>query len=162
MYLSLCIESKDPRPSRERGSHEAAKTLIRSGCPLHIRSFGTAYDQFSTEKLFIVQFLNSSSSFLDGCHLYEGEAFGTLCVLMADDFGTLHLADPVKQFDKVAFRGIKGQVAHVKLRRGNLHQFGLPANLLSRRRRRAWSRFFSNFRRLFGRTLKKRDDSLPD
>ena len=78
------------------GHAKLAKTLIRSGCPLHIRSFGAAYDQLAAEKLFIVKFLNSASSFLDGCHLNEGKAFGTLCVLVTDDLSILNLAYPVK------------------------------------------------------------------
>jgi hypothetical protein len=90
------VKRKDPRSAKERGSYKAARTLIRSGCSLHIRSFGTADDQLSAKKLFIVKFLNSASSFLDGCHLNEGKAFGPLCILMTDDFSILNLAYPIK------------------------------------------------------------------
>jgi hypothetical protein len=78
------------------GQTKLQMTEIRSGCPLHIWSFGAAYDQLAAEKLFIVKFLHSTSSFLDGCHLNEGKAFGTLCVFMTDDLGISNLAYPVK------------------------------------------------------------------
>ena len=55
-----------------------------------------------------MKFLNSASSFLDGCHLNEGEAFGTLRIFVRDDFGILNLAYPVKELEKVALRGIEG------------------------------------------------------
>ena len=90
------VKRKDPRSAKERGSDKAARTLIRSGCSLHIRSLGTAYDQLSAEKLFIVKFLNSASSFLDGCHLNEGKALGTLCILVTYDLGISNLAYPFK------------------------------------------------------------------
>jgi hypothetical protein len=54
-----------------------------------------------------VKFLNSASSFLDGCHLNEGKAFRTLRILVTDDFGILNLAYPVKQLEKIALRGIE-------------------------------------------------------
>ena len=96
MYLNLPIECKRPALYERTRVSGAAKTLIRSGCPLHIWSFGAAHDQLAAEKLFIVKFLNSASSFLDGCHLNEGKAFGTLCILVTDDLGILNLAYPVK------------------------------------------------------------------
>ena len=90
------VKRKDPRSAKERGSYKAARTLIRSGCSLHIRSFGTADHQLSAKKLFIVKFLNSASSFLDGCHLNKGKALGTLCILVTNDLGVSNLADPFK------------------------------------------------------------------
>ena len=78
------------------GHAELQVPLIKSGCPLHIGSFGTAYDQLAAEKLFVMKFLNSASSFLDGCHLNEGKAFGTLCILVTDDFCVPNLAYPIE------------------------------------------------------------------
>ena len=60
-----------------------------------------------------MKFLNGPSSFLDGCHLNKGKAFGTLRVLVADNLGVPNLTYPFKQFEQITFRGIKGQVAHV-------------------------------------------------
>ena len=79
------------------------------------KSILKANDQLAAEKLFVVKFLNSASSFLDGCHLNERKAFGTLCVFVTDDLGILNLAYPVKQLKEVTFRGVEGQVAHVEL-----------------------------------------------
>jgi hypothetical protein len=90
------MKRKDPRSAKERGSYKAARTLIRSGCSLHIRSFGTADDQLSAKKLFIVKFLNGASSFLDGRHLHKTKALGTLCILVTDDLGVSNLAYPFK------------------------------------------------------------------
>jgi hypothetical protein len=90
------VKRKDPRSGKERGSYKAARTLIRSGCSLHIRSLGTADDQLSAKKLFIVKFLNSASSFLDSCHLNKGKALGTLCILVTNDLGVSNLAYPFK------------------------------------------------------------------
>jgi hypothetical protein len=57
------------------GQTKLQMTEIRSGCPLHIWSFGAAYDQFPAEELFIMKFLNRTPGFFDGCHLNEGKAF---------------------------------------------------------------------------------------
>ena len=95
------------RALRENAGQVVAKTLIRSGCPLHIRSFSAAYDQLAAEKLLIVKFLNSTSSFLDGCHLNKGKAFGTLCILMTDDLSILNLAHSIEEFEKITLRGVE-------------------------------------------------------
>ena len=78
------------------GQTKLQMTEIRSGCPLHIWSFGAAYDQFPAEGLFIMKFLNRTPGFFDGCHLNEGKAFGTLCVLVTDDLSIFNLANPIK------------------------------------------------------------------
>jgi hypothetical protein len=107
-YISQLIHPmQKTRALRENAGQVVAKTLIRSGCPLHIRSFSAAHDQLAAEKLLIVKFLNRTSSFLDGRHLYEGKALGTLCILMADDLSILNLAYPIEEFEKVALRGVK-------------------------------------------------------
>ena len=86
---------------------EDAETLIKSGCSLHIWSLSTAYDQFAAEELFVMKFLNSASSFLDGCHLNKGKALGTLCILVTDNLSIPNLTYTVKQFEKIAFRRIE-------------------------------------------------------
>jgi len=100
-------EQKTRVPQENAGHLEAAKTSIRSGCPLHIRSFGTAHDQFAAQKLLVMKFLNRSPCFLDRCHLNERKAFGTLCILMTDDLGILNLAYTIKKLEKIAFRSIE-------------------------------------------------------
>ena len=87
---------KKTRALRENAGQVVTKTLIRSGCPLHIRSFSAADDQLAAEKLLVVKFLNRTSSLLDRCHLNKGKAFGTLCILMTDDLSILNLAYPIK------------------------------------------------------------------
>jgi hypothetical protein len=106
-----------------------------------------------------MKFLHSAASLLDGCHLNERKAFGTLGVFVADDLGISNLTDTVKQIKKVALRSVKRQVSDIQLGRGNLYKFRLPADFLFGRRARDW--FFSTFRSLWGGTLEKRDNSLP-
>jgi hypothetical protein len=121
-YVSQLVHlMQKTRALWENAGQVVAKTLIRSGCPLHIWSFSAAHDQLAAEKLFIVKFLNRTSSFLDGRHLNEGKAFGTLCILMTDDLSILNLAYPIEELKKVALRGVKRQVAHVELGGGDLH-----------------------------------------
>ena len=71
------------------------------------KSILKANDQLAAEKLFVVKFLNSASSFLDGCHLNERKAFGTLCILMTDDLGISNLAYTIKELEQIAFRCVE-------------------------------------------------------
>lgn len=54
-----------------------------------------------------MKFLNSAASLLDGSHLNERKAFGTLCIFVADDLGIPNLTYTVKQIEKIALRSIK-------------------------------------------------------
>ncbi|HTC13550.1 MAG TPA: hypothetical protein VK692_04980 [Chthoniobacterales bacterium] len=95
------------RAPLESAGQDTSKTLIKSGGPLHIRSLSTAYDQLSAKKLFVMKFLNSPASLLNGCHLNERKALGALCILVTDNLSIPNLAYTVKQFEKVAFRSIE-------------------------------------------------------
>ena len=79
----------------------------KSSGPLHIRSFCTAYDQLTTQKLLIMELLYSAASFFNSRHLNKREALGALRILMADDLGIADLANAIEKLEKVAFRGVE-------------------------------------------------------
>jgi len=71
-----------------------------------------------------VEFVDGALGFADAVHLHEPEAFGTLGVLVGDDFHVGHGADAGEQLEEVALGGVIGQVADVKTRCGDLDGFG--------------------------------------
>jgi hypothetical protein len=54
-----------------------------------------------------MEFLDGPTRFLDGCHLNERKAFGSLRILVANDLSISNLADAIKQLEKIALRRIE-------------------------------------------------------
>ncbi len=87
--------------------------------------FCSAYNQPATKEFLVVQFLNRALRLVDGLHLHEGKTLRALIMAIAYDLGVLHVADAVKQFEKIALRSVEGKVADVKTRRSDFNPFRL-------------------------------------
>lgn len=85
---------------------------------------GAAHDQLAAEKFLVVQFFDGPFRFLHGLHLNEGKTFRALIVTIAHHFCVLNMSNTVEQFEKIAFGGIEGEIAHVQTWRSNLYRFG--------------------------------------
>ena len=79
--------------------------------------FRTADHQLAAEKFLVVQFLHRALGFLDRLHGDEGETFRALIVAIAYNLGVLHVADAVKELEKIALGRVERQIADVKTRR---------------------------------------------
>lgn len=98
--------------------------LVRRRGPCVI-GLGAADDQLAAHELLVVQFRHGPAGLVDGQHRDKREALGLLRILVADDFGVLHLADPVEQVEQVALRGVEREVADVDFRRADFDDFRL-------------------------------------
>jgi hypothetical protein len=92
---------------KNAGYTKQSKTTVSSGCSLHVWSFGAADDQFPAKEFLVMEFLDGPTRFLDGCHLNERKAFGSLRILVANDLSISNLADAIKQLEKIALRRIE-------------------------------------------------------
>jgi hypothetical protein len=79
-----------------------------------------AYHQLAPKEFLIVQFFDRAFRFVHGLHLHKGETLRTLVVAIAHNLRVLHVADPVEQFEEIAFRRVERQIADIKPRRGYL------------------------------------------
>ena len=95
-----------------------------------LRRFCTAHHQLAAKEFLIVQFCNRSFGFVDGLHLNERETFGTLIMAVTYHLGVLHVANTIKEFEKVALRGVERQVANVETRRRDFDRFGFAGRPL--------------------------------
>ena len=74
-----------------------------------------------------MQYINGTLCFIDALHLNETKAFGALVVTVDHNLCADNRSGPTEEFLKVAFRGVKREVADIEPRGCHLDEFGRTA-----------------------------------